>query len=106
MTAYIASLRMLVGEPIDYFAPGHGVLIGKPFEMVELLVRHRFVRESKTLNAVRASGPATLESLTPVVYDDVPAFKHPWAARSLLAHLRKLEQDGAVGERGGVWSAV
>jgi glyoxylase-like metal-dependent hydrolase (beta-lactamase superfamily II) len=106
MTAYIASLRMLVGEPIDYFAPGHGVLIGKPFEMVELLVRHRFVRESKTLNAVRASGPATLEGLTPVVYDDVPAFKHPWAARSLLAHLRKLEQDGAVGERGGVWSAV
>ncbi len=106
MAAYIASLRMLLGEPIDYFAPGHGFLIPRPFEMVDLLVRHRFVRESKTLGAVRATGPATLETLTPVVYDDVPAFKHPWAARSLLAHLRKLEKDGAVEERGGVWSAV
>ncbi len=105
MTAYIASLRLLRGEPIDYFAPGHGFLIGQPFDMIDLLVRHRFVRESKTLTAVQSTGPATLETLTPIVYDDVPAFKHPWAARSLLAHLRKLERDGAVVERDGLWSA-
>ncbi len=105
MTAYIQSLRILMGEPIDYFAPGHGFLIGRPFEMVEVLVRHRFVRELKTLNAVKTLGPATLETLTPAVYDDVPPFKHPWAARSLLAHLLKLKQDGAVSERDGIWMA-
>jgi hypothetical protein len=55
---------------------------------------------------VKSAGPATLDALTPIVYDDVPAFKHPWAARSLLAHLRKLEEDGAVIERGAVWSAI
>jgi glyoxylase-like metal-dependent hydrolase (beta-lactamase superfamily II) len=106
MAQYIASLRKLSGAPIDYFAPGHGFLIGQPFEMAELLIRHRFVRESKTLGVVKSAGPATLEALTPIVYDDVPAFKHPWAARSLLAHLHKLEQDGAVIERDAVWSAI
>jgi glyoxylase-like metal-dependent hydrolase (beta-lactamase superfamily II) len=106
MTDYIASLRLLVGEPIDYFAPGHGFLIGKPFEMIDLLIRHRFVREGKTLNAVKSAGPATIETLTPIVYDDVPPFKHPWAARSLLAHLRKLERDGFIVERDGAWSPV
>ena len=105
MTAYIASLRLLLGEPIDYFAPGHGFLIGQPFDMVDLLIRHRLLRERKALTAVKASPPRSLEALTPIVYDDVPPFKHAWAARSLLAHLRKLEADGLVSERDGVWSA-
>ncbi len=103
MSAYIASLRMLQGKGIDWFAPGHGFLIGAPDEMIEVLVRHRFVRESMALRALKEMGSATLEALTPVVYDDVPAFKHPWAARSLLAHLNKLRADGAAVEKDGVW---
>ncbi|MDB5393357.1 MAG: hypothetical protein JWM91_863 [Rhodospirillales bacterium] len=106
MTAYIGSLRMLQGMGIEYFAPGHGFLIGAPDDMIELLVRHRLVREIKSLNAVKSLGSATLEALTPVVYDDVPPFKHPWAARSLLAHLLKLRTDGAVIEKEGLWRAV
>jgi glyoxylase-like metal-dependent hydrolase (beta-lactamase superfamily II) len=106
MRDYIDSLRMLRGTGIDYFAPGHGFLIGAPDDMIDLLVRHRLVREIKSLNAVKASGGASLEALTPVVYDDVPPFKHPWAARSLLAHLLKLRTDGAVAETDGVWRAV
>jgi glyoxylase-like metal-dependent hydrolase (beta-lactamase superfamily II) len=106
MGDYIDSLRMLRGTGIDYFAPGHGFLIGAPDDMIDLLVRHRLVREIKSLNAVKASDGASLEALTPVVYDDVPPFKHPWAARSLLAHLLKLRTDGAVAETGGVWRAV
>ena len=106
MAAYIDSLRLLEGEPIDYFAPGHGFLIGRPFEWLGLLVRHRFLRENKVLTAVEALGPATIETLTPVVYDDVPPFKHAWAARSLHAHLLKLVTDGAVVERDGAWTAL
>jgi glyoxylase-like metal-dependent hydrolase (beta-lactamase superfamily II) len=105
MADYIESLRMLKGTGIEYFAPGHGFLIGAPDDMLELLIRHRLVRELKSLNAVKAHGPATLETLTPIVYDDVPAFKHGWAARSLLAHLLKLRADGAVIENAGLWSA-
>ena len=105
MTAYVESLKRLQDTGIDYFAPGHGFLIGAPDEMIDLLVRHRLVREFKSLSAVRTLGGATLEALTPVVYDDVPAFKHQWAARSLLAHLIKLREDGTVTESGGVWRA-
>jgi glyoxylase-like metal-dependent hydrolase (beta-lactamase superfamily II) len=105
MTAYIESLKRLQGTAIDYFAPGHGFLIGAPDDMIDLLVRHRLVREFKCLSAVKSLGSGTLEALTPVVYDDVPAFKHRWAARSLLAHLLKLQEDGAIAENGGLWSA-
>ena len=106
MTAYIDSLKRLQNTGIDWFAPGHGFLIGQPDEMIDLLVRHRLVREFKTLAAVRGAGGATLEALTPVVYDDVPEFKHAWAARSLLAHLVKLGRDGAIAETDGVWRMV
>jgi glyoxylase-like metal-dependent hydrolase (beta-lactamase superfamily II) len=103
MIAYIASLRMLQGKGIEYLAPGHGFLIGQPDDMIDVLVRHRFVREKMTLRALKQLGSATLEALTPVVYDDVPAFKHKWAARSLLAHLMKLKADGLAAETDGIW---
>jgi glyoxylase-like metal-dependent hydrolase (beta-lactamase superfamily II) len=106
MSDYIASLRMIRGTGIDYFAPGHGFLIGTPDDMIELLVRHRELREYRSLLALRELGTATLETLTPIVYDDVPPFKHPWAARSLLAHLEKLRIDGLVVEKDGEWTAL
>jgi glyoxylase-like metal-dependent hydrolase (beta-lactamase superfamily II) len=106
MSQYIDSLNLLRGTGIDYFAPGHGFLIGAPDDMIELLVRHRELREYKSLLAVREQGTATLEALTLIVYDDVPPFKHPWAARSLLAHLEKLRIDGAIVEKDGEWTAV
>jgi glyoxylase-like metal-dependent hydrolase (beta-lactamase superfamily II) len=106
MGRYIESLKLIRGQGIGHFAPGHGFLIGRPDDMIELLVRHRELREYKSLLAVRELGTATLEALTPIVYDDVPEFKHPWAARSLLAHLEKLREDGAVVETGGEWTAL
>jgi glyoxylase-like metal-dependent hydrolase (beta-lactamase superfamily II) len=105
MIAYIDSLRMLRGTGMSYLAPGHGFLIGRPDEMIDLLVRHRLVRESKTLGALKTAGQASLEELTPIVYDDVPPFKHVWAARSLLAHLLKLERDGLAARNGAGWRA-
>jgi glyoxylase-like metal-dependent hydrolase (beta-lactamase superfamily II) len=106
MAQYIESLKMVRGQGIVHFAPGHGFLIGTPDDWVELLVRHRELRERKSLLAVRELGTATLEALTPIVYDDVPEFKHPWAARSLLAHLEKLRDDGAIVEKDGEWTAL
>jgi len=105
MAAYLESLRMLRNETMAYFAPGHGFLIGDPPDMIDRLLRHRLFRENKALGVVRALGPASLETLTPVVYDDVPPFKHAVAARSLLAHLLKLAGDGIAQERDGLWLA-
>jgi hypothetical protein len=46
---------------------------------------------------------ATLDTLTPVVYDDVAADRHTWARLTLEAHLIKLKREGRVDELNGVW---
>jgi hypothetical protein len=46
---------------------------------------------------------ANLDTLTPAVYDDVPADRHQWARLTLEAHLIKLARQGRVSEQGGVW---
>ena len=51
-------------------------------------------------------GPATVEQLVPQVYDDVDPRMHGLAARSLLAGLQMLADEGGAEQRDGVWSAV
>jgi glyoxylase-like metal-dependent hydrolase (beta-lactamase superfamily II)/8-oxo-dGTP pyrophosphatase MutT (NUDIX family) len=96
MTEYLASLKRLLDEPIDWLAPGHGFLMARPHEAVERLLVHRRARENKVVNALReaSAGAASVEQLLAQVYDDTPARLHTVAARSLLAHLQKLEADG------------
>jgi glyoxylase-like metal-dependent hydrolase (beta-lactamase superfamily II) len=106
MATYLASLRLLLDENLDYIAPGHGFLMGRPHEMVERVLVHRRERENKVLAALAAHGPATLEALLPHVYDDVPSRMHPVASRSLLAHLLKLADEGRAAEAGGTWRAT
>jgi len=104
MRVYLDSLRQLQSEDLDWFAPGHGFLMGKPQEALERLLIHRLGRENKVLNAVRDAGTATLDHLLPLVYDDVSPRLHPVASRSLLAHLIKLKDEGRLQESHGSWS--
>jgi glyoxylase-like metal-dependent hydrolase (beta-lactamase superfamily II) len=106
MRAYLDSLAILRDEKPAYLAPGHGYLIDEPDDLIERLVRHRLFREAKTLNALRRGDGGTLEALVPRVYDDVPTDRHRVAARSLLAHLIKLRDDGLAADEGGRWNAV
>ena len=104
MRVYLDSLRQLQSEDLDWLAPGHGFLLGRPQEALERLLIHRLGRENKVLNAVRDAGTGTLEHLLPRVYDDVSPRLHPVASRSLLAHLIKLRDEGRVQESRGSWS--
>ena len=106
MATYLASLRLLLAEQLDYIAPGHGFLMGRPHEMVERVLIHRRERENKVLAQLAEHGPATLEALLPHVYEDVPLRMHPVASRSLLAHLLKLRDEGRAAEVAGAWRAV
>jgi glyoxylase-like metal-dependent hydrolase (beta-lactamase superfamily II) len=106
MRDYFASLHALLEEDLEWLAPGHGFLIAQPHDAVRRLLAHRQQRENKVLDALRAAGPTTLEALLPAVYDDVPANRHAPAARSLLAHLQKLEADGKVLAGEGGWRAA
>ncbi len=103
MRVYLDSLRQLQSEDIAWFAPGHGFLMDRPQEALERLLIHRLAREHKVLNAVRAAGTATMESLLPVVYDDVSPRLYPVASRSLLAHLIKLKTEGRVEQMQAAW---
>src|ERR1041385_3905771 len=96
MRAYLDSLELLLVEDLAILAPGHGYLIGEPKKEVRRLIAHRLAREEKVVNALVKLGPASVEELLPLVYDDVPARVHRVAARSLTAHLDKLAAEGAL----------
>jgi glyoxylase-like metal-dependent hydrolase (beta-lactamase superfamily II)/8-oxo-dGTP pyrophosphatase MutT (NUDIX family) len=96
MRAYLASLESLLAEDIAIIAPGHGYLVGAPHKELRRLIAHRLARESKLKTVMEQIGPAPLERLLPLVYDDVPERMHRWAARSLTAHLDKLVAEGAA----------
>lgn len=103
MAEYLASLRALLAEDLEWLAPGHGFLIDRPAPAVERLIRHRQAREEKVVAALRALGPAAPEDLLARVYDDVPPQKLPVAQRSLTAHLLKLAADGRAQRDGARW---
>ena len=105
MLAYLNSLTMLLDVELDWFAPGHGFLVAEPHAVLRALLAHRLKREAKVVAALQALGAAPIDALLERVYDDVPAALHPMAQRSLLAHLRKLEADGAATNEAEIWRA-
>ncbi|MBA3287265.1 MAG: MBL fold metallo-hydrolase, partial [Acidimicrobiia bacterium] len=96
MAAYIASLRKVAGRDDRTYWPTHGPSIDEPQRYVGTLIDHRLEREREVLDAVR-SGLTTIPEIVAVLYADVAAELHKPAARSVLAHLRKLVDDGEVG---------
>ena len=107
MRLYLESLKRLRGE-VDAGAtrllPAHGPPIVDGGARLDFYVAHRLEREARVAATLDAA-PATLEALVPAAYPDVPAAIYPLAARSLLAHLQKLEYDGrARRHEDGRWS--
>lgn len=103
MLDYMNSLRDLKLLELKHLAPAHGNRIDNPLQMIEALIWHRTMRENKTLEKMQQLGPCTLATLTPSVYDEVPAFLHGLAQMSLLAHLLKLEKEQRVHQDNDLW---
>lgn len=103
MKEYLESLERLKSIPLQTLAPAHGDLIKQPLDVIEGLIEHRLMRENKVLDGLKAMGPASIEQLTPTVYDDVPSFLHPIARYSLQAHLEKLLKDQKATELNDQW---
>jgi glyoxylase-like metal-dependent hydrolase (beta-lactamase superfamily II) len=101
MTAYVDSLRRVAGAGHQVGIPTHGPPIDPLDPFVEQLVAHRLDREAQVLAGVRDG----LDSVTQLVlrlYADVRPELHQPAARSVLAHLVKLLDEGLVVTDGGV----
>jgi glyoxylase-like metal-dependent hydrolase (beta-lactamase superfamily II)/8-oxo-dGTP pyrophosphatase MutT (NUDIX family) len=107
MAAYLATLQGLMALELEWLAPGHGFLVAQPRAAIARLIAHRLRREAKVLAAVAAlGGRGTTSELLQQVYDDVPAGLHGVAERSLLAHLLKLQAEGALASSDGVWRSA
>jgi glyoxylase-like metal-dependent hydrolase (beta-lactamase superfamily II)/8-oxo-dGTP pyrophosphatase MutT (NUDIX family) len=104
MAAYLGSLQSLLDIDLDWLAPGHGFFVARPHEVLRGLIAHRLRREAKVVAALAAVGNGGIEDLLPRVYDDVPPGLHAMAARSLTAHLLKLEGEGRAQRSGDRWS--
>ena len=96
MADYLESLNKLFKYKIDCLAPGHGNFMYEPKKVIESIIRHRLSREAKVLRRLEDVGDIDLESLTAIVYDDVPEQLHPIAKFSLEAHLIKLLEEGII----------
>lgn len=104
MADYMDSLNRLLAFPLKALAPGHGDIITNPQEAIDKLLRHRLRREQKVVNALRRDTTQTLDALVLIVYDDVASHLIPWARRTLLAHLLKLQREGRARESAAGWS--
>ena len=104
MRLYLASLERLRGLDARLLLPAHGPPAHDPERLLSYYIAHRLEREARVVAAL-ALGAASLEKLVPRAYPDVPAAIHPLAARSLLAHLQKLRDEGRACENEGVWSS-
>jgi glyoxylase-like metal-dependent hydrolase (beta-lactamase superfamily II) len=103
MSAYLHSLDKLRSWDFERIAPGHGTVMQNGKGVLASLRAHRLAREEKVLLALSRLAAASLDELTPVVYDDVAIERHRWARLTLEAHLIKLAREGRAGERDGVW---
>jgi glyoxylase-like metal-dependent hydrolase (beta-lactamase superfamily II) len=93
MRLYLDSLRALRALDASVLFPAHGPPIDDANAKLDFYVKHRLEREGRVLAALTAA-PQTLAELVPPSYPDVPPQIYPLAARSLLAHLLKLQADG------------
>jgi glyoxylase-like metal-dependent hydrolase (beta-lactamase superfamily II) len=95
MRAYMASLRKLLPRDDRTLWPTHGAPIRDPKPFVQAYIDHRLDRETQILACLR-DGVATIPEMVARMYADVDKRLHPAAARSVLAHLIQLTEEGRV----------
>lgn len=95
MKAYLASLDAVRGRGDAVLYPTHGAPVTEPGPFLDAYRAHRLEREAQVLAAIRG-GLSTLAEIVPVLYADVRPALHAPAARSVMAHVLKLIDDGAV----------
>jgi glyoxylase-like metal-dependent hydrolase (beta-lactamase superfamily II) len=109
LVQYLRSLRRLLDLDPRSIYPGHGPIVLRARPMLLGYLAHREEREEQVLAAL-ADGPRTIAEMVEAIYADHPSEVHPLAARTVLAHLRKLADEGRAERTGrsddGPWAAA
>ena len=104
MGPYLASLDRIHHTGLDRLYPGHGDEMDEPDEVISWYLAHRLERERQIVAAI-AGGADSIGAVVETVYADVDSALHPLAARSVVAHLRKLESEDRARRTGDDWAA-
>jgi glyoxylase-like metal-dependent hydrolase (beta-lactamase superfamily II) len=99
LVAYLRSLRRMREIAPRTIYPGHGPVVTDGVAKLEEYLSHRAERERQVEEAL-ADGAATIPELVDRIYAGYPDEVRPLAARSVLAHLDKLESEGRVARTG------
>ena len=102
MHTYLNSLNRLLDTPMKVLFPAHGPPQRDGHSLIRRFLRHRQKRED-AIKAALSDTPGTVEELLPEAYADIAAEVYPIAARSLLAGLIKLGEDGFCKQQDGGW---
>lgn len=105
LTDYLASLARIRDLRPARVLPAHGPEIEDVVSLVEQYVAHRRRRDGEILSALRR-GHATQAAIVQAVYPDLADELRMAAGESVLAHLQKLEAEGAVRRQDTVWKPV
>ena len=95
MKDYMQTLERLSSRDDRIYYPTHGAPITDPQAYVQALIDHRVERENQVINCVRA-GVNTLDHMLPEVYSDLDKSMYPAAAKSLLATIICLLEQGRL----------
>jgi glyoxylase-like metal-dependent hydrolase (beta-lactamase superfamily II) len=102
LATYLQSLDLISQLEMSTLYPAHGPAVRNGQRLVQKYIRHRRQRESTLLKVLREA-PGTIDELLPKVYWDADPRMFPFASRSLLAGLQKLEEEGRACDDGGRW---
>jgi glyoxylase-like metal-dependent hydrolase (beta-lactamase superfamily II) len=98
LNAYLRSLHRMREFRPRTIHPGHGPLVLDAVAKLDEYVAHRLERERQIIAAL-GSGSRPVEELVADIYADQPPELFELAARSVLAHLLKLEAEGRAAKR-------
>ncbi len=93
VSAYLRSLQLLLDRHDEVLYPTHGGPVKEPARFVQALYDHRLTREAQILAQLKLR-PSSAKEMVAVLYSGVPKELHKPAARSVVAHLLKLQIDG------------
>jgi glyoxylase-like metal-dependent hydrolase (beta-lactamase superfamily II) len=99
LARYLRSLQRLRDLGARTIYPGHGPVVLDATAKLDEYLEHRAEREAQIVRELGEDG-RTIGELVATIYAAYPPEVHPLAARSVLAHLLKLEAEGSVEREG------
>lgn len=99
---YLRSLREVIDLAPRTILPAHGDPILQPLSLLRGYLSHRLAREQQVLECL-AAGLTTADAIVERLYAATADALKPAARQNVIAHLRKLAEDGRVEQAGDDW---